>query len=88
MHESRWQTPRSIKFSKEKEERRFGCLNYNRYFCRKYKGIANGHAEGIANDRAEGIANGRTEAAHKMIEAGFPRERVLEILGLTAEDLQ
>lgn len=80
MHEPKGQTPRSIKFSKEKEERRFGCLNYNRYFCRKYKGIANG--------RAEGIANGRTEAAHKMIEAGFPRERVLEILGLTAEDLQ
>lgn len=36
----------------------------------------------------KGVAKGRAEAAHKMIEAGIPTEKVLEILGLTAEDLQ
>lgn len=40
--------------------------------------------KGIAKGRAEG----RAEAAHKMIAAGIPTEKVLEILGLTAEDLQ
>lgn len=48
--------------------------------------------EGIAEGRAEGEAIGMQKAtianAHKMIEAGIPIEKVLEILGLSAEDIQ
>lgn len=51
-----------------------------------------GRAEGLAEGEAIGMQKGRAEAtianAHKMIEAGFPVEKVLEILGLTVEDIQ
>lgn len=44
--------------------------------------------EGIAEGEAIGMQKATIANAHKMIEAGIPTEKVLEILGLTAEDLQ
>lgn len=58
----------------------------------KNEGIAEGRAEGEAIGMQKGEVIGMQKAtvanAHKMIEAGIPIEKVLEILGLTAEDIQ
>ena len=57
----------------------------------KTEGRAEGRAEGLAEGRAEGLVEGRAEAskltARKMLERGFTKEDIMELTGLTAEEL-
>ena len=57
----------------------------------KTKGMAEGRAKGMAEGRAEGISEGARkkalEIARKMKEQGLPEERIMEITGLTSEEL-
>ena len=61
----------------------------------KAKGMAEGRAKGMAEGRAEGRAEGISEGARKkaleiarkMKEQGLPEESIMEITGLTSEEL-
>ena len=47
-----------------------------------------GIAEGIKKGRAEGIETGKLENARTMIRKGYPLTDIIEITGLTAEQLK
>jgi predicted transposase/invertase (TIGR01784 family) len=49
--------------------------------------IAEGHAEGRAEGRAEGQKEKSIEIARKLLAAGYPKDEVLELTGVKAEDL-
>ena len=49
---------------------------------------AEGHAEGWAEGEAEGILKGKLEAARKMLVKQMPEELIIEITGITGEELR
>ena len=51
------------------------------------RGRRNGKAEGLAEGRLEGLAEGRLEVAQRLLNRGLGIEDVLEITGLTSEQL-
>ena len=57
----------------------------------KLEGYEEGKAKGMAEGRAEGISEGARkkalEIARKMKEQGLPEESIMEITGLTSEEL-
>ncbi len=52
------------------------------------KKFADGKTEGKAEGKLEGKAEGKLEAARKMLEKGYPVDDVVEITGLTLEELK
>lgn len=58
----------------------------------KEKGEAEGRAKGMAEGMTEGIAEGerknKIETAKKMLEMNMPKEQIIEITGLTEEELK
>ena len=61
----------------------------------RIEGRAEGHAEGLAEGLAEGRAEGRAEGqkeksieiARKLLAAGYPKDEVLELTGVKADEL-
>ena len=51
------------------------------------KGIADGMAQGKAQGKAEGITEGKTEVAKAMLEIGMPIGQILQLTGLTKEQI-
>lgn len=49
----------------------------------KKEGLEKGREQGIE----QGIEDGLVQSARKMIDAGFPKEEILKVLGLKAESL-
>ena len=62
---------------------RKAALNYA-----KEKGEAEGRAEGLKTGRAEGERKNKIETAKKMLEMNMPKEQIIEITGLTEEELK
>ena len=63
---------------------------------RKVEGLEIGRAEGLAKGRIEGRTEGRTEGrnierlshARKMLDKGYPIEDIVEITGLTIDEIK
>jgi predicted transposase/invertase (TIGR01784 family) len=59
------------------------------------EGLAEGRAQGIAQGLAQGLAEGRAEGrkeksieiARKLLAAGYPKEEVMELTGVGADDM-
>ena len=51
------------------------------------QGMAEGMAEGKAEGKAEGITEGKTEVAKAMLEIGMPIGQILQLTGLTKEQI-
>ena len=50
-------------------------------------GMAQGMAQGKAEGKAEGITEGKTEVAKAMLEIGMPIGQILQLTGLTKEQI-
>ncbi|MEE1406357.1 MAG: hypothetical protein U0K42_03650, partial [Bacteroidales bacterium] len=50
-------------------------------------GEAKGIADGMAQGKAEGITEGKTEVAKAMLEIGMPIGQILQLTGLTKEQI-
>ena len=50
-------------------------------------GMAQGMAQGMAEGKAEGITEGKTEVAKAMLEIGMPIGQILQLTGLTEEQI-
>ena len=46
-----------------------------------------GYDEGLNEGRTEGRTEGRNEVARKMLVDGFPIEKIVELTGLSKEDI-
>ena len=53
----------------------------------KAQGMAQGMAQGKAEGKAEGITEGKTEVAKAMLEIGMPIGQILQLTGLTKEQI-
>ena len=53
----------------------------------KAEGMAQGMAQGKAEGKAEGITEGKTEVAKAMLEIGMPIGQILQLTGLTKEQI-
>ena len=51
------------------------------------QGKAQGMAQGMAQGKAEGITEGKTEVAKAMLEIGMPIGQILQLTGLTKEQI-
>ena len=51
------------------------------------QGMAQGKAQGKAEGKAEGITEGKTEVAKAMLEIGMPIGQILQLTGLTKEQI-
>ena len=51
------------------------------------EGMAKGIEEGMAKGMAKGIAKGLTDTARKMKGKGFAVEDIMDVTGLTADDI-
>ncbi len=54
----------------------------------RVEGIEQGRAEGIEKGRAEGIKKGKIETASAMLARGYPLADVIEITGLSEQQLR
>ena len=54
----------------------------------KEKGEEEGRAKGLKTGRAEGERKNKIETAKKMLEMNMPKEQIIEITGLTEEELK
>ena len=54
----------------------------------KKEAIEEGRAEGRAEGRVEGQKEKSIEIARKLLAAGYPKDEVLELTGVKADDLQ
>ena len=52
------------------------------------QGHAQGHAEGHAEGRAEGRAEEKQDLTRKMLEAGIPLDKIVEITGLSEDQIR
>ena len=61
---------------------------YNDYLNTFNSAEKKGHAEGLAEGRAEGRAEEKLENARRMKSKGYPLDDIVDITGLTIEEIE
>ena len=61
---------------------------YNDYLNTFNSAEKKGHAEGLAEGRAEGRAEAKLENARRMKAKGYPLDDIVDITGLTIEEIE
>ena len=61
---------------------------YNDYLNTVNSAEKKGHAEGLAEGRAEGRAEEKLENARRMKSKGYPLDDIVDITGLTIEEIE